>query len=70
MRQVQLTSTSAIIGIPEMAGTMQRVAQQCASVRRMILIGRGVREGFASMGDMLNDAGDLFNENIDVIKVL
>ena len=32
----------------------------------MILIG-GAEDGFVSFEEMLKDAGDLFNENIDVI---
>ena len=63
--QFQSCNTSVIVGVPVMADTMRRVAQLCPSIRKMILIG-GAEEGFVSMSDMLQDSGDLFNENVHV----
>jgi hypothetical protein len=52
-----------------MAETLRRVSRWCPSIRRLILIG-GSEEGFISIGDMLADPGDLFNEHIDVKNLL
>ena len=59
------SQVKVIVGVSAMAETLRRVNRLCPSVRRLILIG-GSEEGFVSIGDMLADPGDLFNENIDV----
>jgi 16S rRNA G1207 methylase RsmC len=50
---------------PQLAETLRQVAQLCPEIRRLIVIGNP-EEGFASLEDMLQDSGDLFDENIDV----
>jgi hypothetical protein len=65
VRQLQLVEASGIVGTAAMADTLRQVARKCPSIRRMILIG-GSEEGFASIGDMFNDSGDLFDDNLDV----
>jgi 4-coumarate--CoA ligase len=61
------SGVSALIGVPPLAMKMVHVFQRNPTIRRMILIG-GAEDGFVSFEDMLKDSGDLFNENIDVIK--
>ncbi len=48
-----------------MAETLRQVAQLCPTVRRIILLGPP-QEGFVSFQQMIQDSGDLFNENLDV----
>jgi hypothetical protein len=53
------------VTIPQLAGTLRQVAQLCPEIRRLIVVGNP-EEGFANFGEMLQDSGDLFDENIDV----
>ena len=67
-RQFRLSETSVIIGVSAMAGTMRQVAQLCPSIRQIILVGES-QTGFVSFKEMLDDSGDLFDENLDVSKM-
>ncbi len=64
-RQLQLSGATVVVTIPQLAGTLRQVAQLCPEIRRLIIVGKP-EEGFATFGEMLQDSGDLFNENIDV----
>lgn len=63
--QVSAIGATAIFGVAPMAETLQQVAQRCPSVRRIILLGPP-QDGFVSFQQMVMDAGDMFNENLDV----
>jgi 4-coumarate--CoA ligase len=67
-RQFLLSETSVIIGVSAMAATMRQVAQLCPSIRQIILVGES-EAGFVSFKEMLDDPGDLFNDNLDVSKI-
>ena len=64
-RQLQLSGASVVVTIPQLAGTLRQVAQLCPEIRRLIVVGNP-KEGFATFGELLQDSGDLFDENIDV----
>jgi acyl-CoA synthetase (AMP-forming)/AMP-acid ligase II len=64
-RQMQLSGATVVVTIPQLAGTLRQVAQQCPEIRRLIIIGQP-EEGFATFGEMLQDSGDLYDENINV----
>jgi acyl-CoA synthetase (AMP-forming)/AMP-acid ligase II len=64
-RQFQLSGATAVVTTPQLAETLRQVAQLCPGIRRLIVIGNP-EEGFASIEDMFQDSGDLFDENIDV----
>ena len=65
-RQLQLSGATVVVTIPPLAGTLRQVAQLCPEIRRLIVVGKP-EEGFATFGEMLQDSGDLFNENFNVI---
>ncbi len=48
-----------------MAESLLQVAKLCPTVRRVILLGPPV-EGAISFQQMVQDSGDMFNENLDV----
>ncbi|EFX82657.1 hypothetical protein DAPPUDRAFT_316478 [Daphnia pulex] len=64
-RQMQLSGATVVVTIPQLAGTLRQVAQLCPEIRRLIIIGQP-EEGFATFGEMLQDSGDLYDENINV----
>lgn len=64
-RQLQNSDATVVVTIPQMAEIMLHVAKLCPKIRRLIVVG-GPQEGFASLMEMFHDAGDLFNENIEV----
>ncbi len=64
-RQFQLSGATAVVTTPQLAETLRQVAKLCPELRRLIVLGNP-EEGFASLEDMFQDSGDLFNENIDV----
>jgi acyl-CoA synthetase (AMP-forming)/AMP-acid ligase II len=68
-RQLQLSGASVVVTIPQLAGTLRQVAQLCPEIRRLIVIGNP-EKGFASLGEMLQDAGDLFDDNIEVYYMI
>ena len=61
---MQGSGATAIICVPQMTETIREVARLCPTIRRMIVIGS--EEGFVSIGDMFQDPGDYFNDNIEV----
>jgi len=63
-RQMQGSGATAIICVPQMTETIREVARLCPTIRRMIVIGS--EEGFVSIGDMFQDPGDYFNDNIEM----
>ncbi|XP_046456759.1 4-coumarate--CoA ligase 3-like [Daphnia pulex] len=65
-RQLQLSGATAVVTTPQLAETLRQVAKLCPEIRRLIVIGNP-EEGFASIEDMFQDSGDLFDENIDII---
>ena len=58
------SKTSVVVTFPGMADTMRQVARMCPSIRRLIVVGSA--DGFVSLKDLLNDNGELFDDNIDV----
>ncbi|KZS14605.1 4-coumarate--CoA ligase 3 [Daphnia magna] len=64
-RQLQLSGATVVVTISELAGTLRQVAQLCPEIRRLIVVGKP-EEGFASFGEMLQDPGNLFDENIEI----
>ena len=64
-RQLRNSNTTAVVTIPQLTGTLRQVAQLCPEIRRLIVVGNP-KEGFATFGELLQDSGDLFDENIDV----
>ncbi len=50
-----------------MAEGLAQVAQKCPSIRSVILLGPP-QKGFASFQEMVQDSGDMFNENLDVMN--
>lgn len=66
-RQLQLSGATVVVTIPELAGTLRQVAQQCPEIRRLLVVGKP-EEGFASLEEMLQDNGDLFDDNIKAWK--
>ena len=67
-RQMQNSGATVVVTIPQMADTLREVASMCPEIRRLIVVG-GPVEGFVSLGEMFQDSGDLFNDNIEVIFV-
>lgn len=65
-RQLQNSGTTVVVTIPQMADTLRQVASMCPEIRRLIVVG-GPVEGFVSLGEMFQDSGDLFDENIEVL---
>jgi hypothetical protein len=65
VRQLTAVGATVIFGVAPMAELLQKVAQMCPSIRQVILLGPPM-EGFVCFQQMLQDSGDLFNENIDV----
>ena len=68
-RQMTLVGAKAIFGVSVMADHLKQVAQRCPTIQKIIVLGPN-QEGCASYQEMMQDSGDLFNENIDVIKYL
>ncbi|KZS06466.1 putative 4-coumarate--CoA ligase 3, partial [Daphnia magna] len=64
-RQMTLVEATCLFGVSEMAETLKAVAQLCPTVRRIVLLGPS-QDGCASYQDMMQDSGDLFNDNIKV----
>ncbi|KAK4037209.1 hypothetical protein OUZ56_029248 [Daphnia magna] len=64
-RQLSTVGATAVFGVAPMAELLKQVAQLCPSVRRVILLGPP-QEGFVCFQEMLQDSGDLFNENVDI----
>ncbi|KAI9559136.1 hypothetical protein GHT06_015925 [Daphnia sinensis] len=64
-RQLQLSGATVVVTIPELAGTVRQVAKQCPQIRRLLVVGKP-EEGFASLEEMFQDNGDLFDENIKI----
>jgi hypothetical protein len=64
-RQLTSVGASVIFGVTPMAEMLQKMAQMCPSVRQVILLGPP-QEGFVCFQQMLQDSGDLFNDNVDV----
>lgn len=64
-QQLRGLGVTAIFGVAQMAETLKKVAQLCPTVRRVILLGPP-QEGCISFQQMIQDSGDLFNENLDV----
>ncbi len=67
-RQLQNSGTTVVVTIPQMADTLRQVASMCPEIRRLIVVG-GPVEGFVSLGEMFQDSGDLFDENIEVVII-
>nr|CAH0109076.1 unnamed protein product [Daphnia galeata] len=64
-RQLRNSNTTAVVTIPQLTGTLRQVAQLCPEIRRLIVVGNP-EKGFASLGEMLQDPGDLFDDNIEI----
>ena len=64
-RQLTAVGATALFGVAPMAETLKKVAQLCPAIRQVIILGPP-QEGFVSFQQMAQDAGDHFNENIDV----
>ena len=64
-RQLTAVGATVIFGVAPMAEILQKVAQMCPAIRQVILLGPPT-QGFVCFQQMLQDSGDLFNENIDV----
>lgn len=60
------TKAKAIIGVPQMAEALKEVAKRCPDIRCVILLGPP-HEGFIPFHGMLQDSGELFNENLEVL---
>ena len=67
-RQLRNSNTTAVVTIPQLTGTLRQVAQLCPEIRRLIVVGNP-EKGFASLGEMLQDPGDLFDDNIEVYLI-
>ena len=65
-RQLQNSDATVVVTVPQMAETMLQVGKLCPKIRRLIVVG-GPQEGFASLMEMLQDSGDLFDDNIEVL---
>lgn len=63
---MNLVGAKVLYGVAPMADTLRQVAQLCPSVRKVILYGER-HDGFVSYQDMMQDGGDLFNDNLEVI---
>lgn len=63
-RQMHSSKTGVVVTFPGMADTMRQVARMCPSIRRLIVVGSA--DGFISLKDLLNDNGELFDDNIDI----
>ena len=68
-RQFQLSDATVVVTIPQLAGTLRQVAELCPAIRRLIVLGNP-QVGFATFGEMLQDSGDLFDQNIDVCNFI
>ncbi len=68
-RQMNLVGAKAIFGVSVMADHLKQVAQLCPSIQKVILLGPN-QEGCASYQEMMQDTGDLFNDNIDVSNLI
>ena len=64
-RQLQLSGATVVVTIPQLAGTLRQVAQLCPEIRRLIVV-VNPKEGFSTIGELLQDSGDIVDENIDV----
>ncbi|KAI9552448.1 hypothetical protein GHT06_022814 [Daphnia sinensis] len=64
-RQMTLVEATCLFGVSEMAETLKAVAQLCPTVRRIVLLGPS-QDGCVSYQDMVQDSGDLFNDNINI----
>ena len=64
-RQMQNSGAKVVVTIPQMADTMRQVASLCPDIKKLIVIGQA--DGFIPITDMFKDAGDLFNDNIEVL---
>uniref|UniRef100_A0A0P5EQT1 4-coumarate--CoA ligase n=1 Tax=Daphnia magna TaxID=35525 RepID=A0A0P5EQT1_9CRUS len=64
-RQMTLVEATCLFGVSEMAETLKAVAQLCPTVRRIVLLGPS-QDGCVSYQDMMQDSGDLFNDNIKI----
>ena len=64
-RQMNLVGAKVLYGVAPMADTLRQVAQQCPSIEKIVLFGPN-QEGFVSYTEMMQDSGDLFNDNLDV----
>ena len=62
-RQLQNSDACVVVTVPQMTETMRQVAKLCPKIRRLIVVGRP-QEEFASLMEMFQDPGDLFDENI------
>ncbi len=63
-RQLASVGATALFGVAPMAETLKKVAQLCPTIRHVILLGPP-QEGFVSFQQMAQDAGDLFDDNLD-----
>ena len=64
-RQLSAVGATAIFGVAPMTETLRQVAHLCPSIRQIILLGPP-QEGCISFQQMVQESGDLFNENLDV----
>ncbi|KAK4037206.1 hypothetical protein OUZ56_029246 [Daphnia magna] len=64
-RQMTLVEATCLFGVSEMAETLKAVAQLCPTIRRIVLLGPS-QDGCVSYQDMMQDSGDLFNDNIKI----
>lgn len=58
-----------LFGVSMMADHLKQVAQLSPSVEKIILMGP-IQDGCASYQEMIQDTGDLFNDNLEVIHFL
>ncbi len=66
-RQLKNSNTTVVVTIPQLTETLRQVAQLCPELRRLIVLGNP-EEGFTSIWEMMQDSGDLFDENMKVYK--
>ena len=64
-RQLQNSDATVVVTVPQMAETLLQVRKLCPKIRRLIIFG-AQQEGFASLMEMLQDTGDLFDDEIEV----
>lgn len=62
---MNVVGAKVLFGVSVMADHLKQVAQLCPSVEKIILMGPN-QEGCVSYQEMMQDAGDLFNDNLDV----
>ena len=62
---MNMVGATVIFGVSAMAEHLAQVAKLCPTIRHIILLGPN-QDGCVSFQEMMQDNGDLFNDNIDV----